>query len=382
MTQEVTRHIKHSVQTTLWGRSAGRCQFNGCNKPLYKSPVTQEPVNIAEKAHIYSFSENGPRGWGPFIINRHKINEIDNLMLMCHDCHKTIDTKENTERYSAELLKKWKKEHEERIWITSGISPENKTEIILYGANIGEQKSPLQYSEAVGSIFPHKFPAREGAISISMHSSLEDKDSTFWQAEEEHLKTIFQQQVLPKIENGKTAHFSIFALAPIPLLIKLGTLLTDKISVDIYQPIREPKGWIWQDKPDDFSFEVDKPKIKQVNNKPVLVLSLSAHIDRERVKSVLGQGVDVWEIKPNKGYQHNDFIKSPEQLSMFRSEIRKLLETINSFYGIDNTLYIFPAMPVSTAIEMGRVRMPKASMEWKIYDQNRKSNAFIEALTI
>lgn len=28
--------------------------------------MTQERVNISEKAHIYSFSEDGPRGWGPF----------------------------------------------------------------------------------------------------------------------------------------------------------------------------------------------------------------------------------------------------------------------------------------------------------------------------
>ena len=64
--KEVTRYIKKEVERELWARAAGRCQFNGCNRILYKSPVTQERVNISEKAHIYSFSEDGPRGWGPF----------------------------------------------------------------------------------------------------------------------------------------------------------------------------------------------------------------------------------------------------------------------------------------------------------------------------
>ncbi len=54
--REVNRYIKREVERELWARAAGRCQFNGCNRILYRSPVTQERVNITEKAHIYSFS--------------------------------------------------------------------------------------------------------------------------------------------------------------------------------------------------------------------------------------------------------------------------------------------------------------------------------------
>lgn len=91
MVKEITRHIKPQVERELWARAAGRCQFSGCNSFLYKSPVTQERVNISEKAHIYSFSDSGPRGWGPFIKNKEKLNDIENLMLVCHGCHKIID---------------------------------------------------------------------------------------------------------------------------------------------------------------------------------------------------------------------------------------------------------------------------------------------------
>src|SRR5688500_4929643 len=58
----VTRQVKPKDTATLWGRAAGRCEFAGCNRPLWKSTVTQEPVNVAQQAHIYSFSELGPRG--------------------------------------------------------------------------------------------------------------------------------------------------------------------------------------------------------------------------------------------------------------------------------------------------------------------------------
>lgn len=111
MLKEVTRHIKREVERELWARAAGRCQFSGCNRLLYKSPVTQEPVNISEKAHIYSFSEQGPRGWGPFKKHRSGLNHTSNLMLVCHDCHKKIDKEKDGGRYRAQLLIKWKEEH-------------------------------------------------------------------------------------------------------------------------------------------------------------------------------------------------------------------------------------------------------------------------------
>ena len=56
--------IPRPVESMLWGRAAGRCEFRGCNRPVYKSGVTQEAVNVAEKAHIRAFSKAGPRG-GP-----------------------------------------------------------------------------------------------------------------------------------------------------------------------------------------------------------------------------------------------------------------------------------------------------------------------------
>ena len=100
--KEVTRYIKKEVERELWARAAGRCQFNGCNRILYKSPVTQERVNISEKAHIYSFSEDGPRGWGPLKWNLQGLNNVANLMLMCHDCHKKIDQDKEGKKYNVQ----------------------------------------------------------------------------------------------------------------------------------------------------------------------------------------------------------------------------------------------------------------------------------------
>lgn len=379
LAKEITRYIKKEVERELWAKSAGRCQFNGCNKLLYKSPITHEQVNIAQKAHIYSFSEEGPRGWGPLILNKEKLNEVENLMLMCHDCHKTIDSDKEGIKYSAQLLQQWKKEHEERIYIVAGIASDKKSHVVFYGSNIGEQKSPLQKYEAMEAMFPLRYPVNENPINLSMSGSHMDSDDSFWETEESHLARIFAQQIEPRVVENDPSHFSLFALAPMPLLIKLGALFTDKISVDVFQPIREPKTWRWQSSPSDFNFIVHKGT--NTDFPPVLIISLSAKVSHERIVSVLGKDIDIWEITVSEEYLHNDFMKSTAQLSTFRSEMRKLISEINQLHN-GKEICLFPAMPVSCAIELGRIRMPKSDIPWVIYDHNNKKESFIKTLTI
>ena len=377
---EVTRYIKRPVERELWARAAGRCQFNGCNRILYKSPVTQERVNISEKAHIYSFSKDGPRGWGPFKRSSSSLNNVDNLMLMCHDCHKTIDQDENGVKYSASLLQQWKKEHEQRVVTVTGITTNKKSHVVFYGSKIGEQHSPLQYEDAMEAMFPERYPVSEISVCLSMVCSHEDRTDSFWKSESEHLQTIFEQKVLPLIESDNTKHFSLFCIADIPLLIQLGTLFTDKISVDTYQAIREPQGWHWQEFPKGFEFIINRPD--RTNGVPVLVISLSDTIKHERIRNVMGEEVAIWELTVPKEFIGNDNIRNREQLSMMRSIIRKLMVMIKGVHGDITPLSVFPAMAISCSIEMGRARMPKADMPWIIYDQNNKAGKFIKAITI
>ena len=376
---EVTRYIKREVERELWARAAGRCQFDGCNRLLYKSPVTQEPVNISEKAHIYSFSKDGPRGWGPFVTNKKQLNEIPNLLLVCHDCHKTIDNEDDGGRYPAKLLQAWKLEHEKRIAIVTGVDPSKKSHVLLYGANIGDQVSKLQPEAAKDALFPDWYPSEEHPVCLSMNWEGKDNQSTYWKTEAQNLSEAFNRQIRPLIDRADPFHFSIFALAPMPLMIHLGALLTDKVPAQVYQLHREPtETWKWLDGPTDFSFLINKPS--SFEHPPVLIISLSDSIAYDRITSILGESISIWELTITE--PHNDFLKSKEQLSRFRETVRKLMVDIGKAHGEATHLPIFPAMPVSCAVELGRVRMPKANLPWVIYDHNNKNGGFVEALQI
>jgi hypothetical protein len=379
MPKEIKRGLKPAVIVGLWTRAAGRCQFNNCNRPLYKSPVTQEQGNISEIAHIWSFSADGPRGHGPFKRNKKQLNEMQNLMLLCHDCHKTIDSDKKGERYSAKLLRAWKEEHERRIGIVTGVDPSKKSHIVLYGANIGEEKSVLQPEQAKQVLFPSWYPAEESPFRLSMSWEGKDDKADYWKTEAKNLRTAFTQKIRPLIEDAAPGHFSVFAFAPMPLLVFLGSLFTDKVPAQVYQLHREPySDWRWLNRPENFKFQIKKP----INFKypPALVISLSASISHDRIISVLGKGVSVWELTIAK--PHNDFLKSKQQLSIYRETVRKLMVEISRTHGNTTPLCIFPAMPVACAVELGRIRMPKAEMPWVLYDYNNTRKNFIKTLTI
>lgn len=246
-----SRDVGRAVERELWARAAGRCEFNGCNRPLFKSPITQERVNISETAHIYSFSERGPRGWNLLRLTPDKINDISNLMLVCHDCHKTIDQDLAGSRYSADLLREWKEEHERRIALVTGIAPHRKSHVVLYGANIGEASSPLSPEAAIAALPPNKwFPADERPISLSMLWHGEDHEANFWETEVDNLRTNFDRYLRPLISSSASCHLSVFAFAPMPLLTQLGALLTDRTQVEVYQLHREPYlTWEWLEEP-------------------------------------------------------------------------------------------------------------------------------------
>lgn len=375
---EVTRYIKREVERELWARAAGRCQFAGCNRLVYKSPVTQEPINISEKAHIYSFAKDGPRGWGPFLTNKKQLNEVPNLLLVCHDCHKTIDNENDGGRYPAVMLQEWKSMHEKRITVVAGVNPSKNTHVLLYGANIGEQVSKLQPEAAKEAVFPDWYPSDEHPTCVSMSWEGKDDQPAFWDTEARNLEEVFNRQIRPLIDRADPFHFSVFALAPMPLLIRLGCLLTDKVPTQVYQLHREPvESWKWLDGP-ELSFKISQPTTFE--HPPALIVSLSASIGVERIKAVLGENISVWELTIND--PHNDFLKSKNQLSQFREAARKVIALIGKAHGRTHPVSIFPSMPVACAVDLGRIRMPKADLRWVIYDQNEKAGQFMRALEI
>ena len=379
MIARITRKISPTVSCLLWGRAAGRCEFKGCNKLLVKSAVTQEEVNIGQKAHIYAFSEHGPRGNKG--ISGELLNSTANLILVCHQCHQKLDNKRTRARYTVELVRSMKNAHERRIRTITGINPNKPTYVLHYTANIDQHNTPLDFNTTAHALFPMRYPADEYPIELSLSRSVRvEKDEEFWKIEEEHLKKKFSREVLSRVEDQSIKHLSVFALAPQPLLILLGSLLGDIVDTDVYAHHKEPKGWKWQKKGPPLKL---KTKLKSHRVKPAkvaLVLSISGTVTDDRIRKVLGSKTSIWRVDHPAPY--NDCLKCSAQLREFRVELRKQLNQIKETCGQQTVLNIFPAMPAALAVELGRIRNPKADMPWRIFDQVSERGGFIPALEL
>ncbi len=376
-TSKARRTIPSRTEAELWGRAAGRCQFPSCNKVVYLSESTSEPVNVADKAHIRPFASEGPRGDGQ--PRSASINASDNLMLLCKGCHKTIDDPTTSGRYSEAQLRKWKADHEDRVRRVTGIKPSRKSQVVLYRGRIGAITSQQQYPLAVDALFKEGwFPQSDRPIELRMVSELDDSNPEFWTTEGEHLRRRFNREIKPLIEEDRLLHFSVFGLASQPLLVLLGSLFTDQVPAEVYQPHRNPHRWAWPATSGTTEYQIRRPDDYQ--GTPALVVSLSATIARIRIADSAPTPHSIWEITIPSPSPH--FLTSKEQLTDFGKAIRKVVDDIRVSCPAAEEILVFPAMPAACAVEMGRVRLPKSDLPWRFFDQNNTHNRFIEALTI
>lgn len=368
--------VPSRIISQLLVKSSGRCQYRGCNKSLYVDLVTKRNFNQSYVAHIVADEPGGPRGDAA----RSKLlaKELSNLMLLCDTHHRLID-KVDVAGHPEDLLFQMKKEHEDRIERVTGITSDMQSHILTYRANIGVHTPELSYQTVSQYLLPEYFPAQTDTIDLSLANSLErDKDDFFWTTEISNLEKQFSRKLQQNFSKGEIKHLTVFAFAPMPLLIKLGTLINDIYTADIYQPVRNPKTWKLTSNPAAVTFNVIPPTAK--HSAVALNISLSATINNERITHVLGDDCSIYTLTMDAPF--NDFLKSKKELEDFSITVRRLFNQIKTEYNEKTPLHIFPAMPVATAIELGRVWMPKADMPIFIYDQNTATEGFIKVLEI
>lgn len=99
--------ISDKARKILWGRSGNRCAF--CKRELVVIATNQdEEAIVGDECHIISGKANGPRHDSTYSLE--KLDRYENLILLCRVHHKMIDDQVN--KYSTEVIKKIKKEHE------------------------------------------------------------------------------------------------------------------------------------------------------------------------------------------------------------------------------------------------------------------------------
>lgn len=358
--------------------SGGRCEKIGCNKLLYKSPVTYTDLNNSQFAHIVAHSKSGPRGYYK-LINGDK-NDANNLLLLCPDCHKEIDA--HPELYSVEVLHEMKHKHEERIRNLTAITDNRECLSIIFSAPIGKDFSSKDNKEmmiALASIEHYSSPEHQRDLSY-MLNVMDGKASDF---EAESLLCSFNESVKPVLQRSEIP-VAVFAIAPIPLLVFLGTLFPAGITLFPFQKLHHSTfhGTSWRYEfggTKESPFELIPPRKSNLNNRVALVLETSGKIADERILKSLNatESVDIWRIRHHQpGYDQecSEFV--------INNWVKIVMETMNILrdkYG-HTALHVFPAVNNVFALMFGVARVSKTDSPWIIYDN--KEDCFYKKLVI
>lgn len=374
--------IPQNTMLELWSKSGGRCEFRGCNEPLWKDGLTLNTVNLSNIAHIVSWTPKGPRGHPT--LSKKLEKDISNLMLVCLKHHKNFDTREYLELYTRERLLEMKAEHEERIAMVTAIESDWKTTVIYAQSYIQGKPIEIDRAKVFKAVIP-RYTSNTDGIKIDLGTFQRDGGEEFYKLATDHIASRINEARKVKYRNEPVKHFSVFGLAPIPLMMFMGKCLTDAVETDLYQFHRKTQSWEWPEDVETWSATTLKEEERSADAKQVLLLlSLSDSINREDVLKFMDIDDDnqtaVYELVNDQ--QSPYFLKSSEQIAQFGEIFRETLNVIKSVHGTDSTIHLFSAVPVPIAVKCGQALLVKKDPSIRVYDYNAQRKGFEFALEL
>ena len=136
------RYISDRVKKQLYALSGNECANPLChNKLVYPDDNAKDD----QICHIEAASPDGPR-YNPNQTDEER-RGFDNLILLCHRCHDMIDN--NPDIYTVEILKKWKREHEDKY--------NNKDKVFSFSVPDGLLTRDKEADKLFEGVIKHRF---------------------------------------------------------------------------------------------------------------------------------------------------------------------------------------------------------------------------------
>lgn len=370
------RNAGRLKELILYVGAGGRCEFDGCNKQLLRNPLTLTAANFGKKAHIVAFQESGPRGrQGRRPMD---INALSNLMALCATCHDEID--KHPAKYPRAVLEKWKKAHEDRIKLATSAGPDRKTSIVQFKAKIGGKAVAIPAPDVIDAVAPN-FPEDEQGLVIDV-STFDDRSPNFLPLAVEKIDNDLRPLLEPRMQGQVPRHVSLFAFGPIPLLVHLGSKLSDKMPVDFYQFHRGTKKWTWKKRGPLARYAFSRLRAGSDPKKVALLLSLSGKLAIDALPSDIDGSFTVYELVLESEAPNTMFLNTRADLDAFRVAYQRLLADITAQHAALDTIHFFPAIPLPIAVMCGHDLLNKSHPSLRVYDHDRANGGFTYQLTV
>jgi len=380
-TQVSRNRIKDNVRRALWARTAGRCTI--CNRRLLGDARTfLHSATVAELAHNVGATDGdtSPRTEAATAGMDRETEE--NLLLVCHDCHRIIDHKDHVLFFSPEKLREFKRAHEQRIEMITAHGGLTRTAVLRIGANIRGAYSIASQREVAETLFALNYLGLvesqwSGDFTCNISGSAGGKG--FWPAGEQQIDDTLLR-VKQAIEQGDVEHISVFPFAPIPLLVYLGSRLDDKTTTRIFQKHRgQYVGWSWTDENDSVEFATEVIDPDKTATEVILACEISSPVAPANLPAEL-RDLPQHILRPEGRTPSPVLITNERSLNNFATAWRTFLADVEAAHSGAKRWHLVASVPLAVAVELGRAFMRGSQPPVTVYE--RTNAGYVAALDV
>ena len=341
-----------------------------CSTTLLGSRSYLHSVLVGQLAHNVgaTATAGSPRGLIKGIADR---EAEENLLLLCHACHRLIDNEDHAPYFSPERLRALKKEHEDRVRVAATSGGMRRTAALRIGGLVRGATALASQRQTADALLADGYL---GLVDSRWRGDFlceiagDPSRSSYWRAAQEEIDATLGL-VEQAVASGEVDHLSIFAIAPIPLLVHLGSRLDDKTDTRLYQKHRDgDQGWRWYVTAPIHDFCTSAAGSATPATEVVLVASLTAEIQKASLPDTL-QGLPYFEIQPEAGRLGPSLFSHPETLRNFANRWRTMLAEVERTCPGASKWHLVAASPLTAAIEMGRAFMRGAQPSTVVYER-------------
>jgi hypothetical protein len=302
-------------------------------------------------------------------------------MLLCYDQHHVIDNRSMWDVFDADTLRNMKRRHEQRILQLTAIADEDKTTVLrVIGTIRGASVSASPQTVARALLADGKFPdyallgVDELEIDLRPVPGEDPAGAAYWEAGRAMIADRLHL-LQAKVSRETVRHISVFAFGRIPLLVTLGALLDDTIPTATYAKRRSgDEGWGWAPGAETVDFEFATLRTGTDALKVAVAFSISGSIDLKRLPPSVDETVTVYEVRPTAAIPSPDVLATAAALDNFTMAWRNLLAYTETAHPGLAQIDVFPAVPVTAALAIGRAPMRDVHPRLRVYDRTTEGS--------
>lgn len=269
-----------------------------------------------------------------------------------------------------EELRRKKRSHEELVKRMTAVQSGRKTRILrmlgkIRGDAVEAASSELRIAVVNSTLRYPDYSTNQHDIEVDLRH-LDEASPNYWVEAVRCINKRLDHAFDRRLDEEPISHISVFALARIPLLVHLGTRLSDKVATDLYQRHRTPiEGWAW---PGGETVQFEFVEAEPLSGASVtMAMSISGSVRVESLDPTLRSG-GVIEVRPIAIEPHRSILNSPETLQNARGAIERALRRIEAVVGRDGEIKLLGAIPAPVAVAFGRELLRDVSPRVAIYD--------------